>query len=469
MAKKKKATTAVGAKKTAVAVTGKSGAQPMAGVASLSSSAFGSVTVREAIPKTWEDRARRAVQFYQEEPLVSNAINAWRTFAVGDSVTVSCEDETVQAEAREAFERLGLNRWIKDMVLQLLIKGDTIGYFTRSQVDVDKVTCVNPVSVTLEFEGDALVSAEQRPENPDGSFGDKINLSLDQMLHVKWNAPEFEARGISMVLPAFESIELLRDFRKAERAIAKRWTTPLRFIQVGGAYGNRIVQPDQATINKIRDEIENADIRSGIVVPFYVKAETYGTDGKTLDTESRVKEVKEDILVALGMAKSIVTGDGPNFATASVSMQKMIVLLKEIKEAARQMLGWVFDEWQFRRGYDAEFHYEFSDLDLSEEVEQKKLLLELYDRGLISTNTLQGKMGLSPEVEAKEREGEEIVVDTNWTVEDISRLVALEVLTVDEARGRLGLAKSASEAREDAALADVSRLYRESKPQQTGE
>lgn len=165
-------------------------------------------------------------------------------------------------------------------------------------------------------------------------------------------------------------------------------------------------------------------------------------------------------LVALGMARSIVTGDGPNFATASVSMQKMVVQLKEIKQAARNILDWVFDAWLEMKGYEDEvLHYQFSDLDLNAEVDQKRLLVELYDRGLISKETLQQKMGLSPEVESKQREGEDIVVDSNWSIQDITQLVALEVLTVEEARERLGLTQPAEKANEQAAQSDVERLY----------
>ncbi|MBM4353680.1 MAG: hypothetical protein FJ109_07760 [Deltaproteobacteria bacterium] len=279
------------------------------------------------------------------------------------------------------------------------------------------------------------------------------------MLHLKWNVPDYEPRGNSMVLPAFEAIQLLRDYRRAERAIAKRWATPLRFVQVGGNFGGKLVLPDQAMLDQVRDGLERTDLKSGLVVPFYVKAETYGASGQALDTDVRMKEVKEDILVALGMARSIVTGDGPNFATASVSMQKMIVQLKEIKQAARDILDWVFDEWLERRGHGDEIlHYQFSDLDLTAETDQKRLLVELFDRGLISKCTLQQKMGLSPAVEAKQQEAEEIVVDTNWSVQDIAQLVALEVLTVDEARTRLGLTDG-GKARQDAALADVRRIY----------
>jgi hypothetical protein len=157
-----------------------------------------------------------------------------------------------------------------------------------------------------------LVKAIQKPETESGSVGDEIELPLDQMIHRKWNAPQFSQRGNSMVTPAFESIELLRDYRRAQRAIAKRWTTPLRFILVGGKYGDKVIMPTQKMISTIRDQINKMDLKSGLVVPFYVRAETYGTEGQVLNTEDKVKEVKEDIIVALGIAKSLVTGDGPN-------------------------------------------------------------------------------------------------------------------------------------------------------------
>ena len=434
----------------------------MAAAAAIPPGVFNEISVRSAIPFAWEDRARKAVEYYQEEPLVANAINAWRTFALGDEIAVACDNHRVRDEAQAAFWRLDLNRFVKDMVLQLLVKGDAIGYVVPAKggTDIARVICVNPISVRLKFENDTLAEAIQRPQNLDGSYSDEIPLDLDLLLHVKWNVPEFEPRGNSMVLPAFEAIELLRDYRKAERAIARRWTTPLRFIQVGGSFNGTLITPDQATLDKIKGELGKMDMRQGLVVPFYVKAETYGAEGVVLNTEAKVREVKEDILVALGMARSVVTGDGPNFATASVSMQKMVVQLKEIKQAARDILDWVFDEWLRRKGYEDEvLVYQFSDLDLTAEVDQKRLLLDLYDRGLISKVTLQQKMGLSPDVETRERDGEDVVVDTNWSVDDISKLVALEVLTVDEARERMGLVKKAAGAQADAARKDVERIY----------
>ena len=51
------------------------------------------------------------------------------------------------------------------------------------------------------------------------------------------------------------------------------------------------------------------------------------------------------------------------------------------------------------------------------------------------------------------------MVDRNWSVQEISQLVALEVLTVEEARERLGLKKPVEKAKDEAARADVERIY----------
>ena len=42
----------------------------LATAAALDSSAFSSINANDAIPTTWEDRARKAWEYYVEEPLV---------------------------------------------------------------------------------------------------------------------------------------------------------------------------------------------------------------------------------------------------------------------------------------------------------------------------------------------------------------------------------------------------------------
>jgi len=416
---------------------------PLATAAALDSAVFARVNPLDSIPITWEDRARKAWEYYIEEPLVKNCVNSWRSFAVGDDVKITCDDEDVKAEANDFADSLGLMAFVKDMVLQLLVKGDTVGFkrFTSDGAGIEEVVCVNPVSVKVKYAQGELIEVKQYPEEAQG-FGEGLTLPVDQVLHLKWDAPSFSPRGNSLVLPAFQSIELLRDYRRAEQAIAKRWATPFRLLKVGGAFGQKMVMPDQKMLEGVRDMVNKMDMKSGLVVPFYVTVETHGTEGHVLNVEEKVREVKEDVVVALGLSRSLVSGDGPNFATASVSMQKMMVMIREIKQAARTVLSWVFDDWQKLRGYqDKTLQFLFNDLDPSDAVDIKKLLLELYDRKLISRSSLQLKMDLDPDIESANRETEKQTIDMldEKQVKPLVDMVMAGILTVEAAQQMLGI------------------------------
>ena len=304
----------------------------LATAAALDSSTFSSINANDAIPTTWEDRARKAWEYYVEEPLVKNCVNSWRTFAVGDEIKITSDDDAVKSEANDLAARLGISEFVKDMILQLLVKGN--------------------------------------------------------------------------------------------------------------ALGQKMVMPDQKMLEQVRDMVNKMDLKSGLVVPFYVTVETHGTEGQVLNVEDKVKEVKEDIVVALGLSRSLVAGDGPNFATASVSMQKMLIMIREIKHAARTILEWIFDDWLELSGHAGKsIQFLFNDLDPTDAVDFKKLLIELYDRKLISRSSLQLKMDLDPDIEEANRQSEGKSVDLldEKQVKPIVDMVVAGIMSVETAQEMLGL------------------------------
>jgi len=203
-------------------------------------------------------------------------------------------------------------------------------------------------------------------------------------------------------------------------------------------------------IEKIRDILDEMDPKQGVVVPYYVDVKTYGTEGEVLRTEEKVKEVKSDIVVALGFVKSLVTGEGPNFATASVGFKKIIIMLSEIKRIVREILDWVYLDWMEMQGSEGtELTYQFDDLDLAEEQDRRTMYVELFDRGLISRSTLQARLGLQPAVEDEHYKDEDSRIARVLKPEIIANLTLQDVLTRDEARKFLGLPVDTSPTKKD--------------------
>lgn len=406
----------------------------------------------EGVPEKWEEMARLAWHYFTTEPIVNNAVNAWRVFAVGEQIAVMADEADIQKKARDLHRCLALDKFVRDMVLQLLVKGECAAYKVYGgkksgdgYKDYERLLCLNPIGLiyTLDAETGEIDEIKQKVKRDDkatAGFGKEITLEPAQFFRAKWDSPDFNLHGVSIVQPAFESIQLMRHYRNAEKAIAQRWTTPLRFISVGGKYGDKIVTPKQEMIEKIRDILDEMDPKQGVVVPYYVDVKTYGTEGEVLRTEEKVKEVKSDIVVALGFVKSLVTGEGPNFATASVGFKKIIIMLSEIKRIVREILDWVYLDWLEMQGYDGiELTYQFDDLDLAEEQDQRKLYVEMFDRGLISRATFQARLGLQPAVEDEHYKTEDSRIGHVLKPEVIANLILQDVLTREEARRFLGL------------------------------
>jgi hypothetical protein len=432
-------------------------------IAALDSTAFSKLNVNEAIPATWEERGKKAWEYYTEEPIIANIIDTWKAFAVGDEIKVTCDDEDVKKEAVELAERLNLHKMLSDLLVQTMVKGSGYGYkrYNKAGDDIEQLLCLNPLSIKAKYVQGELTEAKQYPEDTQG-IGEGITLPTEQLLHLKWRAPIFSSQGNSMVLPAFQAIELLRDYRKAQQAIAKRWTTPLRLIKVGGQFGQKLVVPDQKMLETIRGTFNKLDLRSGVVVPFYVDVSTHGTEGEVLSVQKDIQDVKEDIMVALGMSRAIVSAEGPNFATASIAFRKVLIVIREIKQYAKTILRWIYNDWQEMKGYqEKSVQFLFPELDLNNELDVKKLLLELYDRGLISKNSLQLKMDLSPEVESAQRDEERKKPLDIPDAKTIVDMVNAGIISVETAQDMLGLNKGKEQANmAKAEIEDVNRIYK---------
>ena len=417
---------------------------------------FASEKHTDGIPAAWRDRALAAWKYYQEEPIVNNCTNAWRTLALGEDFTILTADKELRKELLALKKRLKLKRWLKDNLLQLLVKGEAAGFKVyggepvgkddagkQTFSDFQRIQTLNPAELIPEMKDGELAAVYKIKEGSGDSTPEKGTvIPMAQFKRWIWDAPDFAQHGTSMVLPAFESIELLRDYRAADRAIAKRWAMPIRLIKVGGQFGRSVVMPKQQQLDQIKKVFDSMDPRQGAVVPFYVDVATYGAEGETLKTEGKITEAKTDIIVAMGFTRALVSGDGSNFSTASMGFAKMQLMLVDLQDMAREMLMWVIDDYLEMKGKpDVEVQIVFPSIDLSAGADTRKVLVEMYDRGLISVQTLQAMIGLNPGVERAQMDQESKQVTAPLKPGDIVGLAQQGMITNEQVAFLLNLAE----------------------------
>jgi len=98
--------------------------RPAGGGRGLGPSVFSRVNATEAIPSTWEERARKAWEYYVEEPLVKNCVNSWCTRGRQDRDHQRRRGREVGGDracrpTRSAF-------FVKNMILRLRVKSDAV-------------------------------------------------------------------------------------------------------------------------------------------------------------------------------------------------------------------------------------------------------------------------------------------------------------------------------------------------------
>ncbi len=404
----------------------------------------------------WASDAAKAWTYYRRNGRVKDGINYWLALAIGEDTEVSCENEKTENEARDFMEDLRIHSWLRDMMQQLLVKGDCTGFIHENQEGISRVQCINPLSVEVAYTNGVLTKAVQ---NLGKGKGEK-KLSLDAFIHRKWDVPEFEERGLSMVLPAFGRIEDLNDLRKTDRVITKRYREPLAHAQIGGVRNKKYIHPSLITMDHFRKNWDNLTSGKILITDDLVKLNVYGLDGQVSSSEERYQRLEQAISYDLGLPRSVSSGDGPNRETANASMKKVWTVVADIRRIALEIVRWATDHWQQHRGSDDVLHFRRIETDPSLDIDLAKVYLTAYRLGVVSRATVQNILKIANDTEQARLEEETHSLNADQVLSAANQ----GILRVEEARAKFGIKGDAPKSQDDTALEhsqerDVALLY----------
>jgi len=100
-------------------------------------------------------------------------------------------------------------------------------------------------------------------------------------------------------------------------------------------------------------------------------------------------QVDKDILVGLGVPEVLLGGGGSNFSNSWIQLKTLVEKLKTVRYA---LLGWLRGEIKMihkNMSFKSEPHVLLGEMNLSDENVAKKLIVSLWDRGLISDEAVR--------------------------------------------------------------------------------
>ena len=189
--------------------------------------------------------------------------------------------------------------------------------------------------------------------------------------------------------------------RLAQVAAADSFYNPIQLWSIGSYTGDpkTSIIPTEADLQQYRDMIEQATMTPpfSIYVPPFVKYEALGVQGKLLSVYEDLGYVENCIFVGLGVNKNLVLGSGPSFSSGKqISLYRLIKMYKSFRlklEAffKKYVILPIAKAADIR---DENSNYIIPEIKWSESLqpEQDKdlfdSLFKLYDKGLVSTQTL---------------------------------------------------------------------------------
>lgn len=176
-------------------------------------------------------------------------------------------------------------------------------------------------------------------------------LNIDDIIHWKWQGPDYMTYGMSEFFPAFRHIRLKRSLEEALAANAERYSNPIIQMMVGTDKVTRLQVPPQYMIDDAINLMSQYDRRSVLTTPYHYQLKIHGMEGKPLRLEKPLEYAVEQQISVLGIPKAFLWGDGGNFASVRAQFQTMIFRLKTMQnEAARILKTRIYNRFLKRRG-----------------------------------------------------------------------------------------------------------------------
>ena len=160
--------------------------------------------------------------------------------------------------------------------------------------------------------------------------------------------------------------------------------------------------PDEGAIEKLLDILQGNTGGGAldIVWDSMISMEAfYPPIDKILGSDKYV-EVDHDILVGLGIPEVLLGGKGANFSNSFIQLKTLVERLEAARDAVSD---WIEHEIDFicrARGYDTAPVFHFRHMNLQDENVTRQLILGLFDRGILSPETLLSYFGEYMDVES---------------------------------------------------------------------
>ncbi len=385
--------------------------------------------------------------FMRTDPLVNNAIQLHSEFPITGMRNV-CDDKGVQKFFDNlAFDTLKLQQFCSFFALEYFKLGnvfpmgiwdDSKGHWGRfitlnpDYVEVEKnifsdnpilrldpddslkniVANRTPIDIYNKLDPNIIAYISKGQKVPLSNFRIEVSgsdnvvdmVDIPQVTHVANSTSMYESYGMPFWFCVFKVLMYKDILRRAQFSIARRHWKPVKVVKVG----DETHHADNATLTNVKEALDqaSADPDSWFIWHNYVNFDYIASAGKTIPLDNELKWVNSELYAGLGVNEAILTGGGVTFANASIALR---IMVNKYKRFQKLLSDWIIENvykpvakvQQFYRvdkiTGEQELiipHIEWEMMRLQDDAQQKNLLQQLQQKGIISKKTLLTYIGI---------------------------------------------------------------------------
>ena len=409
-------------------------------------------------PINWQIPSKRLEEyqwsrfFYKNEPKVAAAIDFYSYFPM-NSFENECKDRNIKKYFDKLVKRIELNKWTRLMSHEIHLLGDCFPFLEISckhcsgtgrvgdeiceheggtvrrivilNPDYVEVytTPLNPEPIIALKPDEELINMVQRKTpgfdrlTPEVikliSSGKPIRLDNRNVSHLKYGEGGYDKYGAGMVRRLFPILSYKTKLMVAQWIVAERLIVPIKIVKVGS--DERPAGPaDIAGVQQQLAQTAN-DPNLTIVTHHAFELDWVGASGKVLTLSNEFELINQEILDGLMINNALLNGEGPNFSNAAVGIEAMIERLETFRREVGQWIEEkIFLPEAMRQGFveknedtgEDEYIYpkvKWNSMHLRDQQQYRTFILQLYEKGLLSAQTVLETFDLDPDQEIERK------------------------------------------------------------------
>lgn len=357
--------------------------------------------MQDPVRKEYFDRFRKRIRLDYWLPLI-----AYEYFAMGDVFiysSFSCPECGGTGQ-----DKNGEKCWHK---------GGTIGGITvlnpdSISVQTSEIDPLNPIIMQYPSEGLKQIVASQRPPELYDRIPNQIKeliaqgkpwkLSNRSVTHLKHDEIPYHPYGRSLLAPLFPTLAYQDKLRQAQWIVAERHILPIKIVKVGNEQrpaGPRDIADTQAQLASVAN-----DPNLTLVTHNAFEFEWVGANGKVLQLTKEYDLIDKNIIQGLGVNEALLSGTGPSYSQAAIGIEATIRRLGTVRDTMKYLIcEKIYRHEAAMQGFYKEdmngnqiLDYpdlRWEDLNLRDETQKKQFSMQIWEKGLISSETFCEETG----------------------------------------------------------------------------